>query len=716
MYIQTVKILLDPESRANFTKYGAEIELLLEEFTVERTASMLCDIAMHFKYNLQVSTMDINLKQAMLDTAILLVLEKKIEAIDKRPLNKNPLFIRYSKILKWAKTVKTFDRMCRAIVMDKIETLTEKQQGYLAMLSDKGMDELKTIASLLLTGAKAQTLFARTEHAINYLMRVLMNAAVKAGKARYTPQGIEGITKDSLRFDTTSVIPDNLANRNSDQYHAINVMANTEYSFDLDHVEMLKGLIVDKSLVIGRKERKQLVQETGPVVKAVTDTPLYLTYKHCDRLRIYSKNYGIGSTTHEIGRSLVHGDRIEGTDLTHYYCAIGEYLGLKAESFQAMVELVTSLDYLVTWKNDVRGHANAIIEKADKPFMLMAALLEWDKVHAGNTNLLVPVDASCSGVGIIAALTRRRNLLAEVNLTAGNGKRDLYMSIANKVALALKKGYKYETTGAKAADRLKAFPGVKKLYLKWHRSYKSQVRGISKKVVMLLGYGGTDYGIKDGIAGVIDESTGELSAFMVAQVIGEVFINVCKADADLAVLFDFIDLLEECGRALSEKQGKLVTWKAGDTWVTCAPLMRIKTKVDGAVGNGVGGAAIRYNVAAVAIDMIGTVDPTRVESCMSPLFVHALDALVLSKAINKCAAEGIKVLTVHDSIYANPFQMPRVLELIQDAYSELFVGTNLLQDFVDYVNAECGTQIGNTLVSRKNLAVDTFKGAEHIWS
>lgn len=759
-----------------FHKNRAAIDLALKTFGVERLAAFMINFGRERDFSFDMNDFVIAFTEFRDKTAFFALLEKKLSTD-----YETAIFERYEKMIQHSSSEKHFIAICDALSAGCVHVLRKTTREWIDMHGEKGLAEMLVVANLVSTSTslpgEAKELSDSTGGANNWLSAVFCDVLTGLEIVKVVDNTVRKISagKTVHRISSVPVEPETLADEHSPQYKAIMNLANTQYFIDNSYAMLLKNIhesgslkkIVDTEAQKIKKNRKKgeafqtpehatslkhLSKETVPVLDGIEsggeDTPVYLSYKHCGRFRIYSRNFGIGSTTHEIGRSLIRGDVVTASSdeelqagIKHYYCALGEYLGLKADSFDEMAELVGGIDYLKSWKNDPFKYFSEIVDAADKPFALINALLQWDNVHAGHTNLLVPKDASCSGVGIIAALLNNTGLLKSVNLI-DNGlvKRDLYMEIAGRVYKALtskKTSYKYETQGdeEKSAERKKAYPTVVKIYKNWYEKAKNRslCRAISKPCVMVIGYGGSRYGVKQQIKDALKRKhlkalkRHNLSAGLFSQIIGDIFFDICEGkDVDkkkgekspLECLTQFIILLKDCGEALKSTNKPTVAWDINDVFVTNSPKKQIEADFKGTIclKNKI---RMSYNIKKAKVVNIGEPDPDRIVTGMSPLFIHSIDSYLLSLVINRCAEEGIKVLTVHDSIYSNPVQTERVLQIIREVYADTFAeGENLLVKFVNYVNETTGSniKIPEGLMSDDEVTKEDYLGALHVWS
>ena len=348
---------------------------------------------------------------------------------------------------------------------------------------------------------------------------------------------------------------------------------------------------------------------------------------------------------------------------------------LKIHAANCFGEDKCSLDDRVRWADE---HAERIVSvskdplterwwtEADKPWQFLAACME---IHAVIENpdyvshLPVSVDGSCNGLQNFSAMLRDPIGGAAVNLLPTTVPNDIYAQVA-KVAQA-----KVEADAqAGNADAL--------LWLSFGFDRKA-----TKRPVMTLPYGATQYSARQYVKDYIDERGqhpfGD-AAFQAAtylarhiwQSIGEVVVAARQA----------MDWLQKTA-SIAATEGLPVNWRTpcGFPVLQSYPDMK-ERQVITKMGD-------RLLVYILQEEDEVKIDRRRQASGISPNFVHSMDAAALMLSVRRAMNAGVQNFgMVHDSYGTLASDMDTMAACLREAFVELYQ-TDVLQDFRESILA-----------------------------
>ena len=308
-------------------------------------------------------------------------------------------------------------------------------------------------------------------------------------------------------------------------------------------------------------------------------------------------------------------------------------------------------------------------EVADEPWQFLAACEEMNAVLIDctrqATNLPIAVDATCSGLQILAGLARDRGTAELVNVVPADKPQDAYRSVL-------------EEMWDDIPERLKPFCD----------------RSVPKRSVMTIPYNATEQSSRDYITEAIHDNMPKDSLgrvpyeqcltpdekTLMAKALRRAFSRI--APGPLKVM-DWIK--KEMGAAIKRgcqsiswttPSGFVVTQRK-DNWTT----KRLDLKLMG---------GCKYSIC----DKPTGPNARKHQSSGAPNLIHSLDASLLHLAFQRFDAP---FSVIHDSVLCRAQDMAILSSLVRETYMHLFAENDYLKDFAQQIGAETEPPIIGTL-------------------
>lgn len=324
---------------------------------------------------------------------------------------------------------------------------------------------------------------------------------------------------------------------------------------------------------------------------------------------------------------------------------------------------------------------------ADDPWCFLAACLEWaayrSHIAGGRppgafmSTLPVPFDGTCNGLQHLAALSRDRQLAADVNVVAtfAEGRperRDIY-----------------ELVGDDLLNRLEcdaSFPRESLGVVRRH------LRALAKTVVMTIPYGSTTQGRRNAIWRYLEEHAPQ--ALECSPAIERHLSRA--AFARFGIVRKYMDwmrgLLANAARKHSRDEFR---WVAPSGFRVClAKKRRKQVRISLDTGS-------RKLHVAVADHSAAKLCPNKQRNAVVADLVHSMDAAHLVKVVNSCATEGVRsFMVVHDCYATHAADAEILLGTLRREFAAIyssarpdplffFIEDNMFLDqsiYSDYVN------------------------------
>jgi DNA-directed RNA polymerase len=298
-------------------------------------------------------------------------------------------------------------------------------------------------------------------------------------------------------------------------------------------------------------------------------------------------------------------------------------------------------------------------EDTDEPWLFLAAceeyyhcLIECDRHYTG---LPIAVDATCSGVQILAGLARDASAARLVNVLPGPKPEDAYLAVANEAMDQI-------------PERLRPYTD----------------RKTTKRTVMTLPYNSKPHSNRAYIKEAYVEAGIEPTKDELTQVVKAVRSAMKKV---LPGPMDVMEWIErEVGLLIKSGRTELV-WTTPSGFEVHQKFMkqqveRIKLQLMGEV---------RMNVATGDTDVV---DLAHHKNATSPNLIHSLDASLLHLSAIRFDAP---ISLIHDSVLCRATDMDTLSRIVRETYMEIFSDNDYLKEWAKQIGATTEPPMINTL-------------------
>lgn len=289
-------------------------------------------------------------------------------------------------------------------------------------------------------------------------------------------------------------------------------------------------------------------------------------------------------------------------------------------------------------------------EVAEEPWQFLAACEEYYHcVIAADrhfTGLPVAVDATCSGLQILAGLARDKATAQLVNVLPGDKPQDAYKVVA-------------ELAKDSVPERLK----------------EHLDRKVSKRCVMTIPYNAKPYSNRGYIREAFAEKGIELDKDELTQVVKAIRDAMQVVVPGPMAVMKWIEL--EVAAAIKRGVTHL-EWTTPSGFVVHQKLNKKEVKrLDLQL---LGRCMIN-----VAVGDTEQVDLNHHKNATAPNLIHSLDASLLHLTVLRFDAP---IALIHDSVLCRATDMSILSNLVRETYMHLFAEHNYLQDFANQIQAE----------------------------
>lgn len=288
-------------------------------------------------------------------------------------------------------------------------------------------------------------------------------------------------------------------------------------------------------------------------------------------------------------------------------------------------------------------------EAAEEPWQFLAACEEYYNCvltqNRQTTGLPVAVDATCSGLQILAGLARDESTARLVNVFPGEKPQDAYLAVAEEARTLL--------------------PGRLAALLD---------RKVTKRTVMTIPYNAKEYSNRQYIKEALKEKKVEFSYEDVQKITKAVVASMNKIVPGPMGIMKWVN--DQVREAL--KSGKTeLQWTTPSGFVVNQRLMkpniiRVRLQVLG---------SCKMNVADGETDDI---DKNRHKAATAPNLIHSLDASLLHIAFQEF---NNPFTVIHDSVLCRATDMGILNHVVRDAYSRIFARQDYLSQFAAQIDA-----------------------------
>jgi DNA-directed RNA polymerase len=288
-------------------------------------------------------------------------------------------------------------------------------------------------------------------------------------------------------------------------------------------------------------------------------------------------------------------------------------------------------------------------EAAEEPWQFLAACEEYYACVIACTRqftgLPVAVDATCSGLQILAGLAKDRQTAELVNVFPGEHPQDAYKAVAEEAKKLL-------------PERLAVLMD----------------RKVTKRTVMTIPYNAKAYSNRQYIRDALKEKGSEFSNDDLSEMTVAVRESMRKIVPGPMAVMDWIN--NEVTEAL--KQGKEeLSWTTPSGFVVRQRLMKpdvllVKLQL-------LGRCELRVGVGETV-----EVDKNRHKAATAPNLIHSLDASLLHLAFQTFTAP---FTVIHDSVLCRATDMGQLNSIVRDTYAVIFSEYDYLTEFATQIEA-----------------------------
>ena len=300
-------------------------------------------------------------------------------------------------------------------------------------------------------------------------------------------------------------------------------------------------------------------------------------------------------------------------------------------------------------------------ENADEPWQFLAAcdeyyhcLIECDRQH---TSLPIAVDATCSGLQILAGLARDKNTAELVNVLPGDKPADAYKAVAEAMIPLLS-----------SED-------------KWLAEHID--RSVTKRSVMTIPYNATEDSSSKYIRAALKEKGVQIdgkTGYRLAVVLRKAMSIVAPGPLEVMKW-----IKKEMGNAIARGAG-VIQWQTPSGFIVHQKrndykTQRLELKLLGST---------KFSVLS---EETGP-SKRKHQSCGAPNLIHSLDASLLHLAFQRFDAP---FSVIHDSVLCRATDMGILSAFVREVYMFLFAENDYLSDFAQQIGAESDPPMINTL-------------------
>ena len=288
-------------------------------------------------------------------------------------------------------------------------------------------------------------------------------------------------------------------------------------------------------------------------------------------------------------------------------------------------------------------------EGADEPWLFLSACEEFYACFIDcsrhHTRLPIAVDATCSGLQILAGLARDRSTAAMVNVLPGSEPQDAYKAIA-----------------AASVDQI-----PERLRQYWDRKK-------TKRSVMTICYNAKPFSNRQYIRDAFTEIGVEVTKDELTQIV------VAVRDAMHAVFPGPMAVMRwiegEVARAI-KRGDKYLEWTTPSGFTVHQKLNKLEyERLDLKL---LGRCQVKVGRTGDVVDL------NHHKNATAPNLVHSLDASLLALSAIRFNAP---LALIHDSILCRASDMDTLSSIVRETYMHLFAKHEYLKEFATYIGAE----------------------------
>jgi DNA-directed RNA polymerase len=289
-------------------------------------------------------------------------------------------------------------------------------------------------------------------------------------------------------------------------------------------------------------------------------------------------------------------------------------------------------------------------EGVSEPWQFLAACDEYNACVITKsrdwTNLPVAIDATCSGLQILAGLARDKSTAQLVNVLPGETPQDAYKVVA-------------EWAKPKLPAHLAALLD----------------RKVTKRTVMTIPYNATKHSNRQYIRDALKEKGAEFTPEELTQIVDAVREAMYEVVPGPMKVMDWIKL--EVGKAFKKRNAEHLKWKTPSGFQIKQD--RRKRDIKTLKLQILGQCKINVTDGDKGPDINGH------KSSTAPNLIHSIDASLLHLAFLNF---DNPFTVIHDSVLCRATDMSELNRVVRETYYKLFANSDILQEFADAIGAE----------------------------
>jgi len=414
-----------------------------------------------------------------------------------------------------------------------------------------------------------------------------------------------------------------------------------------------KQATISRNLQAAEVRKSCRTRMTMEVVREFEGKNYYIPWSFDYRGRAYPIPNLLTPQDTDFGKSLIlfsEGAKITPKGLEWIKFQLATTYGLDKATMQERLEWVSipanqdlvfrivkdPIKYIADWEN------------ADEPWLFLAAANEYVSLilgHTDVTHLPVAVDATCSGLQILAGLAKDASTARMVNVIGSEKPQDAYATIASRSMEAI-------------PDRLKPH---------WDRK-------VTKRCVMTIPYNAKPFSNRSYIRDAFKEKGVDVDKEELTQCVQAVrsAMNVVVPGAMRVMKW----IETEIARAIKSGADE-IKWTTPSGFNVKQRLMKTKSTVIRT--QLMGRCEVHVSGAETGVDL------KHHKNATAPNLIHSLDASLLHMAVMNF---NEPIALIHDSVLCRATDMCKLSTLVRDTYMRLFAEHEPLTDFALAIGAE----------------------------
>ena len=414
-----------------------------------------------------------------------------------------------------------------------------------------------------------------------------------------------------------------------------------------------KQATIARNLQAAEVRKSCRTRMTMEVVREFEDKVYYIPWSFDYRGRAYPIPSLLTPQDTDFGKSLIlfnEGAKITAKGMDWIKFQLATTYGLDKATMQERLDWVEKAENreLVhrVWSDPIANIADW--ENADEPWMFLAACVEWYELHYEHrfhTHLPVAVDATCSGLQILAGLAKDASTARMVNVIGSAKPQDAYATIAAKSMDAI-------------PDRLKPH---------WDRK-------VTKRCVMTIPYNAKPFSNRSYIRDAFKEKGVDVDKEELTQCVKAVRSAMNVVVPGAMSVMKWIE--QEIARAIKSGADE-IKWTTPSGFNVRQRLMKYKSTV--IQTQLMGRCEIHLAGAETGVDL------SHHKNATAPNLIHSLDASLLHIATT---STNFPIALIHDSVLCRATDMCTLSSLVRKTYMHLFAEHEPLTDFALSIGAE----------------------------